>query len=88
MAQMFGEVKGYHLYNIPKGEMGSSTKITEEYMEFEDAVRQGNVLMSLQELSDMIGAIEAFVENYNITLNDLITMKNATKRAFETGHRK
>lgn len=43
--------------------------------------------MVLQELSDMLGAIEAYVAKYNITLIDLIIMKDATKRAFESGHR-
>jgi hypothetical protein len=44
--------------------------------------------MLLVELSDLIGAIESFSEKNNISLDDLIKMKNATKRAFSDGTRK
>lgn len=82
------EPKGYHLSPIQKGVFGEPSKISEEFFEFADALEQGNNLMALQELSDMIGAIEAYVMKYNLTLDDLIKMKNATRRAFESGHRK
>ena len=40
------------------------------------------------ELSDLIGSIEAYCKlHHNITLDDLITMKEATKRAFTDGTR-
>jgi hypothetical protein len=43
----------------------------------------------LCELADLIGAIEAYTLNkHNITLDDVIKMKKATKRAFESGSRK
>ena len=80
---------GYHLTEIPKGTLGDMSKIEEEFAEFKDAMSQDNRIMALQELSDLIGAIEAFTVNkHNVTLSDLIQMKNATKRAFESGHRK
>lgn len=79
---------GYHTKHIEKGVFGEPSKIAEEFFEFEDAIAQRNVLMALQELSDMLGAIEAFASRYNMTLIDLINMKEATKRAFESGHRK
>jgi hypothetical protein len=41
-----------------------------------------------REISDMIGAIEAFASNYNMSLNNLIKMKEATHRAFGNGDRK
>ena len=37
--------------------------------------------MVLCELSDMIGAIEGYIKRYNITLDQLIEMKNLTKTA-------
>jgi len=79
---------GYHKISIPKGEFGQFSKIREEMLEILDAHAQNNPLMVLQELSDILGAIEAYIEKYNLTLADLIIMKDATARAFETGHRK
>lgn len=78
---------GYHLAEIPRGKHGEFSKIREEFLEAEDAFTQNNKIMTLVELSDLIGAIEGFCKNQNITLEDLITMKNATQRAFEDGTR-
>lgn len=82
------EKKGYHNTEIPKGIFGDFSKIEEEFLEAKDALAQENPLMVLQELSDMVGAIEAFATKYNMTLKDIVIMKNATKRAFESGQRK
>lgn len=79
---------GYHRREIPKGKFGEISKINEEYLEFQDALDQNNPIMVLCELSDMIGAIEAYVKKYNISLEQLIAMKDATKSAFQTGYRK
>lgn len=79
---------GYHKKQINKGVLGGSSKITEEYEEFIDSIEQNNPIMSILELADLIGAIEAYAAKYNYNLGDLIQMKDATKRAFETGHRK
>lgn len=80
---------GYHLALIPKGKLGEASKILEEMAEFKDACAQHCNVMAIQELSDVIGAIEAYVgKYYNLTLSDLILMKEITKRAFESGHRK
>jgi|GEM_PF-552696 len=90
LSQVLGlERKSYHLGDIPKGEIGSYSKINEEFLEFKDAILQNNKLMALQELSDVIGAIEMYLENnfQNISLEDLIKMKEATRRAFESGKR-
>lgn len=43
--------------------------------------------MVLAELSDLLGAIESYVSKYNISLEDLFIMKDATKRAFQSGRR-
>lgn len=80
---------GYHINKIDKGELGKSSKIIEEYQEWADANQQRNPILELCELCDLIGAIEAYVEGcYNITLNDLLQMKERTKEAFEEGIRK
>lgn len=80
---------GYHLKAIPRGVFGEISKIEEEYLEFKDALRQGNPLMALQELSDQMGAIRGWLERNHpsITIEDLLTMSDATTRAFVNGHR-
>lgn len=78
---------GYHVAKIPKGKLGEASKITEEYLEFLDSLDQDNPLMAVFELSDLLGAIEAFAKKHNFTLEDLIQMMNATKRAFSDGTR-
>ena len=79
---------GYHNKNIQKGILGEDSKIREEFEEFIDAIEQQNPVMALVELSDLLGAIEAYSNKYNVSLEDLIVMKNTTKKAFENGHRK
>lgn len=79
---------GYHKADIKRGEYGQFSKIKEEFLEAEDAYEQENKLMLLIELSDLIGAIEEFITQYNMELEDLLIMKDATKRAFRDGSRK
>lgn len=82
------EIMGYHNKEIPKGTLGEFSKIREEFMEAEDAIEQDNSIMLLVELSDLIGAIESYCEkNHKITLENLITMNKATKKAFNDGTR-
>ncbi len=79
---------GYHINEIPRGEYGFASKINEEYLEWEDAIEQKNPIMELVELSDLLGAIEAYThKKYNLLLFDLWEMTKATKRAFEDGTR-
>lgn len=81
---------GYHLTRIPKGTLGEISKVQEELSEIIDALNQDNKVMALIELSDLIGAIKAFIiKNYNnsITIQDLERMADATKRSFESGER-
>lgn len=80
---------GYHLKAIPKGIFGDVSKIEEEFLEFKDALKQGNDVMALIELSDQIGAIRGWLERNHpsITLEKLITMNDATTRSFVNGHR-
>lgn len=78
---------GYHNKYIERGKFGEFSKIKEEFLEAEDALEQGNNIMLLVELSDLIGAIEGYCVKHNIKLEDLIKMKEATKRAFNDGTR-
>jgi hypothetical protein len=78
---------GYHLTNIPKGELGKFSKIEEEFLEAKDALQQDIPLMVLIELSDMLGAIEHYAKNYNMTLEDLQKLNSVTQRAFNNGRR-
>ena len=47
---------GYHLSKIERGKYGERSKILEEMAEVEDAHRQGNSIMLMLELSDLVGA--------------------------------
>jgi len=80
---------GYHLTDIEKGKLGESSKILEEVMELIDAEQQAVKIMALVELSDLVGAIEAYLENHHpgTTLDDLKKMSQVTKRAFQVGER-
>jgi hypothetical protein len=64
---------GYHLTDFPKGEYGEFSKIDEELQEYRDSMRQGVKIMALVELSDLYGAIEAYLQNHHqmMTMADL-----------------
>lgn len=81
---------GYHLIDIPRGELGEISKIREELDELLDAASQGVKVMELIELSDLVGAIEAYLERHHVgtTFDDLIRMKDITRRAFKNGRRR
>lgn len=80
---------GYHKRYIRKGELGHFFKIQEEFEELYDAQEQGSPVLELIELSDLIGAIEAYsLHHYDIELYDLIKMTRATQSAFREGKRK
>jgi hypothetical protein len=79
---------GYHLREIKRGVFGEASKITEEHEEFLESLEQKNPIMALVELSDLVGAIEGYArKHHNLTMEDLLTMKNATQRAFTNGSR-
>ena len=82
--------KGYHLSSIKKERYGSAEKLKEEVEELLDAVAQKNKIMTLVELSDIIGAMRGFLrESFpQISLDDVIKMNDATERAFNSGLRK
>lgn len=79
---------GYHQKKIEKGILGTPSKIKEECEEFFDAVNQGDLIMQLVELSDLIGAIESYILPKGFTIDDLKSFSDKTKSAFEEGERK
>lgn len=80
---------GYHKRTITKGKFGEFSKIQEEIEEVLDAHEQQHSLLILCELADLIGAIEGYVNTkHDISLNDLIKMKDSTHSAFKEGYRK
>lgn len=78
---------GYHTRQIKKGVYGESSKLLEEVEELIDAEKQKNKVMGLVELSDLVGAIQGYLEcKYpNFSLQDLETMARATRSAFRMG---
>lgn len=80
---------GYHTKPIAKGVLGEPSKIAEEHEEFQDAVAQGVKIMALVELSDLVGAIRAYLTEHHpgMTLDDLDAMRHVTERAFKNGRR-
>jgi len=80
---------GYHTTHIKKGVLGDISKIQEELSELIDAYLQGNKIMTLAEMADMYGAMEAFLAKNHpgITMEDIRIMSDATKRAFQSGRR-
>lgn len=81
--------KGYHLDNIPKGEVGELSKIQEELLELIDASKQGSKIMALVEISDLYGAMECYLKKHHpdTTMEDVKIMSGITKRVFENGFR-
>ena len=53
---------GYHLKKIKKGKLGTLDKIQEELDEAYDSEAQGVKIMTAVELSDLIGAVEAYAK--------------------------
>jgi len=80
---------GYHLVPITKGQLGEISKIREELQELTDAETQGARIMALIELSDLLGAVKAYLTNHypGFELSDLETMAAITARAFQNGAR-
>lgn len=92
--ELWGEIErmlmhGYHSMDIDKGVLGESSKVLEEAWEFADAVEQHNPVMALVELSDLYGAMREYLSRHHptVTLSDLETMADATRRSFIVGHR-
>ena len=63
---------GFHKRQIIKGCYGDLSKVREELEEAEDAQEQGQLLMLLLELSDIVGACEGVAKRHGHTLDDLL----------------
>lgn len=79
--------KGYHITKIKKGKLGEISKIEEELSELKDAEKQNCKIMIMVELSDLYGSIEEYCKKHDITMKDLKTFSDITKRAFKNGRR-
>lgn len=84
-----GPPSGYHIAKITRGETGEISKIQEELDELIDAHAQGSRVMELVELSDLVGAIQLYLDKYHAgySLDDLGVMSRITARAFRNGAR-
>lgn len=71
----------WHNRKIKKGTYGELSKVEEELDEAREALEQGNKLMFLIELSDVIGAVEGIIEQHGLSLNDLIKFSNKVKES-------
>jgi hypothetical protein len=78
---------GYHTKKIPKGVYGEFSKIKEEFHELEDAIEQDAKVLVICEASDLIGAINGYIQRYNLDIYDLIKMSQQTSEAFKEGTR-
>lgn len=82
--------RGYHAVKFPKGTPGEADKILEETAEFLDAHLRGKKIMALVELSDLVGAIEAYLEREygdKVVLADILAMSSLTRQSFRVGER-
>ena len=75
----------YHLATFPKGELGEISKIQEELDELKDSANQGSKVMELVELSDLIGAVEMYLEKHHpgTKLLDLKVFSDITRRSYQ-----
>ena len=65
-----------------------ASKIREEYQELKDANKQGDKVLQICELTDLIGAIESYSMNqFNLSIEDLKKFSDKTKQAFQEGKR-
>lgn len=79
----------YHKKEISKGIYGCFSKIREEFEELQDAYEQDDKILQICELTDLIGAIEAYSqEAFNLELLDLKVFSDKTKSAFRENKRK
>ena len=78
---------GYHKNQITKGIIGEFSKIKEEFEELEDAYQQGDKVLQICELTDLLGAIEAYISKFNLTVDDLKDFSDKTRSAFKENKR-
>jgi hypothetical protein len=74
----------YHKRDIRKGSYGEPSKIREELDELEDALEQNNRIMALMELSDIYGALEGVAISLGVSMKEVATMAECTRRAIQS----
>ena len=80
---------GYHKITIPKGTLGEFSKSEEEFLELKDGFEQDDKILQIVELTDLIGAIDAYSScQFGLSLGDLIKFTRKTQQAFDDGSRK
>lgn len=78
---------GYHKREIQKGVFGEFSKVQEEFEELKDGYDQKNKILQIVELTDLLGAIEAYGNKLGVSMTDMLSMMEATKKAFKDGDR-
>lgn len=79
----YGLRTGWHIQDLgPKGTLGEVSKIEEELLEYEDACAQNLFLLRAFELSDLIGALAAFLWQRNIPFDLAQPSERASKGAY------
>lgn len=82
-------ISPYHTKPIQKGVYGELSKIIEEADELKDAQEQDNPILVLNELADIVGAIDGFVnKHHGMGIDDVIKMMRLNEKAFKSGHRR
>jgi hypothetical protein len=71
----------FHKKEIKKGIYGDLSKVKEEIEEYEDAISQNCKIMSDLELADIYGALEGLANSHNLSMADLKSMSDLTKKA-------
>jgi hypothetical protein len=76
---------GYHTQFIPKGEYGEFSKVEEEFEELKDAwLNRESSVLSVCELSDLYGAMEAFAEiTLHMPMSEVIKFSELTKEVYQ-----
>lgn len=76
---------GYHTQFIPKGEYGEFSKVEEEFEELKDAwLNRESSVLSVCELSDLYGAMEAFAEKtLHMSMSEVIKFSELTKEVYQ-----
>lgn len=77
----------FHKHPIEKGELGQLSKIKEELQEAEDAEDQGQELMLLIELSDIVGAAAAVAKRLGSSLDQIVAYARLRSETAERAHR-
>ncbi len=75
----------WHKRKIVKGNLGEISKIQEEVEEALDAEEQGQKVMLLIELADIVGATGLVAEKYGMTLDDLVAFAKLRSEVMRNG---